>query len=118
MAVVELENIMERVRKLAEDPEGDMALSLYEDITDTFAGVSSGDIEKKIKELEDTIETLKKEKEDLDASWRKKYSDRFFGGADENNDDTPPQSTETEIQEDSEEKLEEMVEFIRNGGEM
>lgn len=70
MAVRTITEILESVQTRLGDDTSDEAIAFVEDITDTL-----NDFESKTKDEED----WKKRYEENDASWRKKYKDRFFG---------------------------------------
>ena len=70
MAVKTKDEIMEAVKKRIGDDTSDEAISLLEDVTDTFT-----DYETKVADKTD----WKTKYDELDASWRKKYMDRFSG---------------------------------------
>lgn len=53
---------------IGDDNTDDNVLNFMTDMKDTFADNGA-----------DTIATLRKEKDDLDKSWRKKYRDAFMG---------------------------------------
>lgn len=53
---------------IGEDNTDDNVLNFMTDMKDTFADNGA-----------DTIAALKREKDDLDKSWRKKYRDAFMG---------------------------------------
>lgn len=62
----ELMNLFSAI--IGEENTDDNVLNFMTDMNDTFADNGA-----------DTIATLKKEKDDLDKSWRKKYRDAFMG---------------------------------------
>ena len=70
MAVKTKDEIMEAVKKRIGDDTSDEAISLLEDVTDTFT-----DYETKVADKTD----WKTKYDELDASWRKKYMERFSG---------------------------------------
>lgn len=67
MAVRTRDEIMEAIRALLGDDTSDDTLAVIEDINDTF-----GDYETR------TGDDWKSKYDELDASWRKRYRDRFF----------------------------------------
>lgn len=71
MAVVSKESLLEKIRDMigTENAESDEAISLLEDISDTFDDLSS-----QVSQAGD----YKKKYEENDAEWRKRYHDRFF----------------------------------------
>ena len=72
MAVLSKEDFMSRIQAIAGEDTSDETLSLIEDMTDTY-----NDLESKTGSPEDG-EDWKSKYEELDATWRKKYSERFF----------------------------------------
>lgn len=89
MAVKTREEIMEAIRKRIGEDTSDEAISLLEDVTDTFA-----DYETKVADKTD----WKTKYDEMDASWRKKYMDRFSGKTGEEVKD----EQEEQIKDDSE----------------
>lgn len=71
MAVRTKEEIMDAISKRLGEDTSDEALALLEDVTDTFA-----DMETK------AGTDWEQRYNDLDASWRKRYRDRFETGTD------------------------------------
>lgn len=89
MAVKTRDEIVEAVRKRIGEDTSDEAISLLEDVTDTFA-----DYETRV-----SVKTDWKTKYDeMDASWRKKYMDRFSGKTGEE----VKEEQEEQIKDDSE----------------
>lgn len=64
MAVVERDELIQRITGVLSDPESDDSLSLIEDVTDTLEAGSSNDWKTKY--------------EENDAAWRKRYKERFL----------------------------------------
>lgn len=89
MAVRSREEIMEAIRKRIGEDTSDEAISLLEDVTDTFA-----DYETKVADKTD----WKAKYDEMDANWRKKYMDRFSGKTGEEVKD----EQEEQIKDDSE----------------
>lgn len=89
MAVKTRDEIMEAIRKHIGEDTSDEAISLLEDVTDTFA-----DYETKVADKTD----WKTKYDEMDASWRKKYMDRFSGKTGEEVKD----EQEEQIKDDSE----------------
>lgn len=89
MAVKTRDEIMEAIRKRIGEDTSDEAISLLEDVTDTFA-----DYETKVADKTD----WKTKYDEMDASWRKKYMDRFSGKTGEEVKD----EQEEQIKDDSE----------------
>lgn len=74
MAVLSMEDMLARVQAIIGEDTSDDALTLLEDVTDTYnelQGKATGD-----------GEDWKTKYDELDATWRKKYRDRFNGGTD------------------------------------
>lgn len=61
---------------IGEENTDDNVLNFMTDMKDTFADNGA-----------DTIAALRKERDDLDKSWRKKYRDAFMGKRDDPQDD-------------------------------
>lgn len=70
MSVKTRDEIIEAIRKRIGEDTSDEAISLLEDVTDTFE-----DYETKVADKTD----WKAKYNEMDASWRKKYMDRFSG---------------------------------------
>lgn len=70
MAVKTRDEIVEAVRERIGEDTSDEAISLLEDVTDTFT-----DYETRVADKTD----WKTKYNELDASWRKKYMERFSG---------------------------------------
>lgn len=90
MAIVTLNNLMERIRFFIGEDTSDESLSLIEDLTDTFT-----DLETR------TGEDWKSKYDELDKTWREKYKARFFQKPDDK------ETTPEDIKEDNEEDLKE-----------
>jgi hypothetical protein len=71
VAVISKESLLEKIRDMigTENAESDEAISLLEDMSDTFDDLSS-----QVSQAGD----YKKKYEENDAEWRKRYHDRFF----------------------------------------
>ena len=70
---------MEKVKVVLGDRTDDDAISFLEDCKDTIS--SEGD------DWKQKYDEVVKEKEELDKTWRQKYTDRFFAPDDSHNDD-------------------------------
>lgn len=70
MAVRSKDELMDRVNSILGDRTDDDALNFMGDIKDTFESLSN----------HEGMYT-KEQYDDLDASWRQKYKDRFFKGS-------------------------------------
>ena len=89
MAVKTRDEIVEAVRKRIGEDTSDEAISLLEDVTDTFT-----DYETRVADKTD----WKTKYDEMDASWRKKYMDRFSGKTGEE----VKEEQEEQIKDDSE----------------
>lgn len=86
MAVVSKDELLNQIKNVIGDNTSDEALALIENASDTLdEQAKSGNNEELTKE----IEKLKKEKDELDKTWRDKYRERFFSGS-----SNPPKGTE------------------------
>lgn len=90
MAVRTRDEILAAIRSRLGDDTSDEALTIIEDIDDTFKDYETR-----------TGEDWKSKYDELDAQWRKRYRDRFFQKAD--NGETTPE----DIKDDNEEDLKE-----------
>lgn len=78
MAVRSNEEILEILRtRMGDDISSDENISFLEDMSDTLNDLS---------ERASGQENWKEKYETNDAEWRKKYTDRFFSGSDNNDD--------------------------------
>ena len=77
MAVLSTDVFMERINSLIGENSDDDTLSMLGDFKDTLDANANANT--KIAELE-------QKNKDLDASWRKKYRDRFFTGGTDSED--------------------------------
>lgn len=84
MAVKDRDSILAAVKQVIGDNTSDEAITLMEDITDTFA-----DYETKVSDKTN----WKAKYEEMDTNWRKKYVERFSG------------KTGEEIKEEQEEQI-------------
>lgn len=89
MAVKSRDEIMEAIRKRIGEDTSDEAIALLEDVADTFT-----DYEARVADKTD----WKTKYGEMDASWRKKYMDRFSGKTGED----IKEEQEEQIKEDSE----------------
>lgn len=93
MAVRTRDEILAAIRSRLGDDTSDNALTIIEDIDDTF------------KDYETRIgEDWKGKYDELDAQWRKRYRDRFFQKAD--NGETTPEDVKDDNEEDLKEESE------------
>ena len=83
MAVRTRDEILAAIRSRLGDDTSDDALTIIEDIDDTFKDYETR-----------TGEDWKSKYDELDAQWRKRYRDRFFQKAD--NEETTPED-ESEV---------------------
>lgn len=99
MAVISKESLLEKIRDMigTENAESDEAISLLEDMSDTFDDLSS-----QVSQAGD----YKKKYEENDAEWRKRYHDRFFSVTeddikeDDKDDDVEKKTFESLFKED------------------
>lgn len=70
MAIRTREELMQRLSEYIGEDNSDSALELMEDVTDTYDSLSDG-------------EDWKAKYDELDASWRERYRERFRSGSDE-----------------------------------
>lgn len=67
MAIRTQEELLNSIRGMLTDDTSDEAISLLEDVSDTFGNLANND-----------NEDWKKKYEENDKEWRQKYRDRFF----------------------------------------
>lgn len=87
MAVKTKDELLNSIREKIGDDQSDEAISLIEDISDTYDEMAS-------KANPDGID-WKTKYEENDATWRQKYRDRFFN-SDGGNDDQDDKSDESD----------------------
>ena len=87
MAVRTRDEILAAIRSRLGEDTSDDALTIIEDIDDTFKDYETR-----------TGEDWKSKYDELDAQWRKRYRDRFFQKAD--NEETTPEDEEDDNEED------------------
>lgn len=83
MPILSRDDFFTRLRAKFGEPVSEEDVSLLEDITDSY-----NDLEASARDTTD----WRSRYEELDASWRKRYTDRFFGKG----DDVPPPEAEPE----------------------
>lgn len=93
MAVKTRDEILAAIRSHLGDDTSDEALTIIEDIDDTFKDYETR-----------TGEDWKIKYDELDAQWRKRYRDRFFQKA--NNGETNPDNVKDDNEEDLKEESE------------
>lgn len=93
MAVRTRDEILAAIRSRLGDDTSDDALTIIEDIDDTFKDYETR-----------TGEDWKSKYDELDAQWRKRYRDRFFQKAD--NGETTPEDVKDDNEEDLKEESE------------
>lgn len=89
MAVRSREEILNSIRERVGEQNDDETIAFIEDVTDTFTDLET-------RANGDGV-NWKEKYEENDASWRKKYTDRFFSGE--------PSEPEPEPEPEPEEKL-------------
>lgn len=93
MAVRTRDEILAAIRSRLGDDTSDDALTIIEDIDDTFKDYETR-----------TGEDWKSKYDELDGQWRKRYRDRFFQKAD--NGETTPDDVKDDNEEDLKEESE------------
>ena len=93
MAVRTRDEILAAIRSRLGDDTSDDALTIIEDVDDTFKDYETR-----------TGEDWKSKYDELDAQWRKRYRDRFFQKAD--NGETTPDDVKDDNEEDLKEESE------------
>ena len=89
MAVLTREDYLERLKTLVGEDNSDEALQIIEDFTDTFDNLGT-------QNDNNDNENWKQKYEELDATWRQKYRDRFMNS----------QTTEEDVIEEQEDNVE------------
>lgn len=89
MAVLTREDYLERLNTLVGEDNTDEALQIIEDFTDTFDNLGT-------QNDNNDNENWKQKYEELDATWRQKYRDRFMNS----------QTTEEDVIEEQEDNVE------------
>ena len=89
MAILTREDYLERLNTLVGEDNSDEALQIIEDFTDTFDNLGT-------QNDNNDNENWKQKYEELDATWRQKYRDRFMN----------TQTTEEDVIEEQEDNVE------------
>lgn len=89
MAILSREDYLERLNTLVGEDNSDEALQIIEDFTDTFDNLGT-------QNDNNDNENWKQKYEELDATWRQKYRDRFMNS----------QTTEEDVIEEQEDNVE------------
>lgn len=89
MAILTREDYLERLNTLVGEDNSDEALQIIEDFTDTFDNLGT-------QNDNNDNENWKQKYEELDATWRQKYRDRFMNS----------QTTEEDVIEEQEDNVE------------
>lgn len=93
MAVLTREQFMEKLNTITDGKTDDDTLAIIQDFSDTF---------KSLEEKED-VEAVRGEYEEklksLDDTWRNKYRDAFFNGAEEKKDEVIEEKEDEETEE-------------------
>ena len=88
MAVLTREQFMEKLNTLTDGKTDDDTLTMIQDFSDTFKSLEEKvDVEAVRGEYEDKLKTL-------DDTWRNKYRDAFFNGAEEKKDEEEEEEEE------------------------
>lgn len=93
MAILSREDYLERLNTLVGEDNSDEALQIIEDFTDTFDNLGT--------QNDNDNEDWKQKYEELDATWRQKYRDRFMNS----------QTTEEDV-------IEEQEDNVKSDGEL
>ena len=88
MAILTREDYLERLNTLVGEDNSDEALQIIEDFTDTFDNLGT--------QNDNDNEDWKQKYEELDATWRQKYRDRFMNS----------QTTEEDVIEEQKDNVE------------
>ena len=88
MAILSREDYLERLNTLVGEDNTDEALQIIEDFTDTFDNLGT--------QNDNDNEDWKQKYEELDATWRQKYRDRFMNS----------QTTEEDVIEEQKDNVE------------
>ena len=94
MAILTREDYLERLNTLVGEDNSDEALQIIEDFTDTFDNLGT-------QNDNNDNENWKQKYEELDATWRQKYRDRFMNS----------QTTEEDV-------IEEQEDNVKSDGEL
>lgn len=90
MAVLTREQFMEKLNTLTDGKTDDDTLTMIQDFSDTFKSIEEKeDVEAVRGEYEEKLKTL-------DDTWRNKYRDAFFNGAEEKKDEEEEEEEEKE----------------------
>lgn len=104
--ILKKDEFMEKLKLLTEGKTDDETLKIIEDFNDTINALSSDGEE---------VEAVKAEYEqklvDLDTSWREKYKDAFFNGAEEIKEEV--KEPEEPVEKDEPEKYEDLFEEVK-----
>ena len=79
MAIVDMQNLFDRIKKKVGEVPSDDDISLLEDFTDTFTSISKGETENWKEKYEQNDAAWQSKYDENDANWRKRYTDRFMG---------------------------------------
>lgn len=78
MAVVNTDDLLERIKSLFGENTSDEVISVVEDYADTIADLKlNNSYDKKYVDLVEEHNELKEKYNELDGAWRKKYLERF-----------------------------------------
>ena len=88
MAVRSGEELLEKIKAVIGDNTDDASLELIEDVTDTITDYDSRVAEGKASEWEVKYNEMAAERDAVEAEWRKRYRDRFFGTEDNGESET------------------------------
>lgn len=86
MAILSTNDLRTRIQTLVGENTDDVTLDFLQDFDDTITDLES----KGATDYEELYNAEVQKNKDLDASWRKRYRDRFFNGSDDDeSNDTP-----------------------------
>ena len=71
MAILSREEYLNNIKARVGDDTSDDTIKFIEDMTDTFDEMSKNDYKERFEQSE-------REKQELDETWRKKYTERFY----------------------------------------
>ncbi len=90
MAVLNKDDFLLKVKERIGEDESDEALSFIEDMTDTYTALEASSGE--------GGEDWESKYNELDASWRKKYKERFFNAETKTEPEEEPEEEKEDIQ--------------------
>ena len=79
MAIVGMNDLLNRIKKTMSETPTDEEIQLVEDFTDTFTSLSKDGGEDWKAKYEELEKSSKEAYDKNDAEWRRRYTDRFMG---------------------------------------